>query len=144
MVAAINLPRGFKAVGIFLFFGATMAALAGTTLVWPGTVLDSVWALNPVAYKQLAPWGAPAWIAFLLLSIALAVAGMGWFRRRPWGRLLAVAIILVQMVGDLVNAIRGDLLKAGAGFLIAAALLIYLLRPSVRAAFPRSYSPDMR
>jgi len=28
------------AVGIFLFFGATMGFLAGTTLVWRGTILD--------------------------------------------------------------------------------------------------------
>jgi hypothetical protein len=46
---------GFTAIGIFLFFGAIMASLAATTLLWRGTVLDRVWALNPMAYKQLAP-----------------------------------------------------------------------------------------
>ncbi len=35
-----KLTLGITAVGIFLFFGATMAALAGTTLVFPGTILD--------------------------------------------------------------------------------------------------------
>ena len=46
------------AVGAFLVFGACMAALAGTTLLWPGTVLDRVWALNKPAYRQLSPAGS--------------------------------------------------------------------------------------
>lgn len=138
MAATTNLPRGFKAVGAFLFFGATMAALAGTTLVWRGTILDRIWALNAFAYNQLAPLGASVGIGFLLLSATLAFAGTGWFLRRRWGWLLTVAIIATQVLGNLVNAIWGDLLKAGAGFLIAAALLIYLLRPRVRATFAGS------
>jgi hypothetical protein len=38
-IAGRELPRGITAVGVFLFFGATMASLAGTTLTWPGTSL---------------------------------------------------------------------------------------------------------
>ena len=43
---------GFAAVGIFLFFGATMASLAAITLLWRGTSLDRIWSLNPAAYGQ--------------------------------------------------------------------------------------------
>src|SRR5689334_17986175 len=46
-----------NAVGVFLVFGACMAALAGTTLVWQGTALDRLWVLNKSAYMQLAPIG---------------------------------------------------------------------------------------
>jgi hypothetical protein len=135
MAATINLPRGFKAVGILLFFGTTMAALAGTTLVWRGTVLDRIWALNPLAYKQLAPLGRTIGIPFLLLSGALAAAGAGWLRRRFWGWLLTVTIIATQVLGNLVNATLGDVLRGGIGFTIASGLLFYLLRPNVRAVF---------
>jgi hypothetical protein len=55
MVLQTKSPKGIIAVGIFLFFGAMMASLAGTTLVWPGTTLDRLWTLNPRAYKELAP-----------------------------------------------------------------------------------------
>ena len=114
-----------------------MASLAGTTLVLPGTILDRAWRLNPVAYAQLAPLGAPIGIAFWLLAITLAVAAMGWWRRRRWGWILAVVIIAIQVMGDFVNLLRGDVLRGAFGVTIAGALLFYMTRPRVRAAFAR-------
>ena len=112
-----------------------MASLAATTLLWRGTPLDRVWALNPVAYKQLAPLGSTVGIFFLMLGAALTLAGIGWFRRRLWGWRLAVVIIAVQVLGDVVNCVRGELLRGGIGVLIAGALLLFLLQSKIRAAF---------
>jgi len=134
-------PRGIFAIGVFLLFGSTMASLAGVTLSWPGTFLDRMWVLNPVAHKQLSTFGTPAGILFLLLGTTLAFAGVGWFKRRLWGWGLAVAVIATQVLGDLVNFLRGDFLRGGFGFSIAAALLFYLLRPAVKASFHRAISP---
>jgi len=50
-------PAGMTAIAVFLFFGAVMASIAGTTLIWHGTTLDYVWTLNAVAYRQLSPLG---------------------------------------------------------------------------------------
>jgi len=130
-------PRGITAIGIFLFFGAVMAAFAGTTLLWPGTPLDRAWALNASAHQQLAPLGKSVGILFLVLSAALALAGVGWFRRRLWGWALALIIIATQVLGDLFNILRGDFLRGAIGVAIAGALLFYLLRPQVRAAFAK-------
>ena len=134
-VAVPKSPRGLTALGIFLCFGAAMACFAGTTLIWRGTVLDRAWRLNPTAYQQLAPLGVPAGVLFFVLSAALLAAAIGWFRRRLWGWRLAVAIVAIQAAGDLVNVIRGDLVKGGVGVAIAGALVLYLLRPKVRMAF---------
>jgi hypothetical protein len=134
-VLPYELPRGITAVGVFLFFGATMASLAGATLSWPGTSLDRMWALNPTAHRELATLGRSAVILFLLLAAMLALAGTGWFKRRRWGWRLAVAIIATQVLGDLVNFFRGDLLRGDVGFCIAAALLFYFSRPAVRVVF---------
>jgi hypothetical protein len=139
-VKAVALAKSsveLTAIGIFLCFGATMACFAGTTLLWPGTVLDRAWALNPMAYRQLAPFAASAGVLFLCLSFALATAATGWFKRRHWGWILAVTIISVQVIGDLVNVLRGDFVRGGIGVAIAGALLFYLLRPKVRMAFAR-------
>ncbi len=134
-LAAGRRSPGFTAIGIFLFFGAMMASLAATTLLWRGTALDRLWALNPMAYRQLAPLGGTVGILFVLLGAALTAAGIGWFRRRFWGWRLAVAIIAVQVLGDVVNCLRGDWLRGGTGVIIAGALLLFLLQPRIRATF---------
>lgn len=130
--------RALTAIGIFLFFGAIMACLAGTPLLWRGTVLERMWTLNPAAFKQLVPFGTAAGIVFILLGVTLAVAGAAWFKRRLWAWRLAVAIIATQVLGDLVNVVRGDLVRGAICFTIAGALLFYLLRSEVRAAFAKA------
>ncbi len=123
------------AIGVFLFFGAVMASLAGTTLIWRGTLLDHMWLLNTPAYRQLAPLGKTIGVPFLVLGAALAVAGVGWFGRRTWGWRLAVFLIATQVLGDLINILMGHFVSGAAGLTIASALLLYLLRPGVRDAF---------
>jgi hypothetical protein len=123
------------AMGVFLFFGAVMALLAGTTLIWRGTVLDRMWALNASAYRQLAPFGKAVGVPFLALSAALAAAGVGWFGRGLWGWRLAMVIIATQVLGDLVSIFMGHFVRGAAGVKLASALLFYLLRPVVRGAF---------
>ncbi len=88
-----------------------------------------------MAYKHLAPLGGMFGIFFLLLGAALSTAGIGWFRRRRWGWRLAVVIIATQVLGDVVNCVRGDFLRGGTGVTVAGALLLFLLRPKVRATF---------
>jgi hypothetical protein len=91
--------------------------------------------LNPTAYRQLSPLGSKIGILFLLLSSALLASGIGWFRHRLWGWRLAVAIIAIQVLGDIINLVKRDFLRRGIGVVIASAVLIYLLTPRVRAEF---------
>jgi hypothetical protein len=127
--------RGFTAIGIFLFFGAVMAGLAAITLLWPGPPLDRLWVLNPLAYKRLALLGDKVGILFVLLGVALITAGIGWFRQSLWGWKLTVVIIATQVVGDIVNCVKGDLLRGGTGLILAGALLLFLLQPKIRTTF---------
>lgn len=135
MPAATRLITAF---GLFLVFAAAMALFAAFLMLWPGTVLDNAWGLNPTAHRQLALVGRPAGILFLALSGALAAAGIGWFKRHRWGWLLAVIIMATQLVGDLGNMLWGDPLKGAVGMVIAGALLACLLSRRVRAQFSAS------
>jgi hypothetical protein len=129
------LPRGLKLFGIFLWFAATMASLAGFLLLRPGTPLDAVWALNPRARQGLAPLGPWAGIGFFLLSALSVYIAILWRRRRFRGWRLAVIGIAVQAVGDAVNFLRGDLLGGFVGVAVASLLLAWLLSRPVKAAF---------
>lgn len=112
-----------------------MALLAAFTLLCPGTFLDRAWSLNPSAYRRLSAGSRLIGIPFLLLSVALAAAGIGWTRRRRWGWSLAAMIIAIQLAGDALNAFRGRWWEGALGVTIAGALLAYLLRPRVRRVF---------
>jgi hypothetical protein len=112
-----------------------MAFLAGTTLVWPGTALDHAWALNPRAHRELAPLGRMIGIPFLLLGATLLAAAVGWFRHALWGWRLAVALIAAQVIGNIVNLFLGHIAEGATGFIIATALLAYLMLPRVRIVF---------
>lgn len=127
-------------MAVFLVFGATMATLAGITLLFPGSFLDPIWRLNPEAGEQLRQLGRGIGIAFLGLGAAMVAAAIGWIKRRFWGWALAVIIIASQVLGDLVNAMRGEFWKGAAGVVIAGALLAYLIRPNTRSAFEKNSS----
>ncbi|HVO81315.1 MAG TPA: hypothetical protein VMT28_11325 [Terriglobales bacterium] len=129
-------PRGVTAIGIFFCFAALMAALAGTTLVWRGTVLDRMWTLNAPAYEQLAPLGRTIGIPFLLFGVVLVITAVGWLRHLRWGWYLGVGIIAIQLMGDLMNLLLGQFVRGAVGVIIAGLLLLYMLRPRMRAVFP--------
>jgi hypothetical protein len=127
-------------MAVFLVFGAAMATLAGITLLFPGSFLDPIWRLNPEAGEQLRQLGRGIGIAFLGLGAAMVATAIGWIRRRFWGWALAATIIASQVLGDLVNAFRGEWLKGAVGAAIAGALLAYLIRPVTRGAFEKKSS----
>jgi len=82
---------------------------------------------QPGAYKELAPHGKAAGIPFVFLGVTPSL--LAWVgSSAAFGVRLAVSIIAVQVLGDLVNAFMAISL-GGVGFVIAGALLVYLLRP---------------
>jgi len=122
-------------MGVFLFFGAGMASFAGTTLVLRGTALDRAWELNPVGYRELTRFGTWIGLPFFMLSAAMLVAGIGWFRRRLWAWRLTVGMMAAHLVGDLVNVIRGAVLEGAIGLFALGVVLAWMLRNSVKKEF---------
>ena len=89
-----------------------MAALAGTMLIWPETALDRLWSLNEPAHIVLAPIGKLIGPVFYLFSIIMMIGTVGWFKQRMWAWRMAVVIIFTQVIGDCVNLLRGEILRA--------------------------------
>ncbi|PYI78249.1 MAG: hypothetical protein DMF04_03960 [Verrucomicrobia bacterium] len=63
-------PIGIKLLAIFFAFGACMCALTIVLLIFPGTMLDSLWRLNPKAHAAFQTIG---WLSILLMA-AIATA----------------------------------------------------------------------
>ena len=125
-------------MGAFLFFGAAMASLACFTLLVPGTFLDRAWRLNPKGYEGLAPLGWRVGAGFLALAMCLALAAVGWLRRRQWAWWLATAIIAIQVLANIFSLFLGRFAEGAVGVTIASALFLYLVSTKVRAAFRSS------
>jgi|SRR5579871_1454014 len=125
-------------IGIFFLFGAVMTTLAGVSLVWPGTALDGMWKINPVAHAELSPYGKMAGLLFLGMTPLLAISGAGVLYRRRWSYYASLLLIGANGVGDVVNLLRGDYLKGLTGVFFAGLFMLYLLSPMVREYFLKS------
>jgi hypothetical protein len=131
-------PRGWLAIGIFLLWGACMATFAGITLIFPGTVLDRAWVLNPRGHAGLIALGRWPGFLFPVLGLVLAAAGIGWLKRRFWGWTLAVLLIGGNALGDAIRMVSGAWLEGAVGVVIAGALLLYIVSRNVRSYFKRA------
>jgi len=78
-----------------------------------------------------------AWAIVLMVAVAAGCACSAWglWIRARWGHRLAVALLVVNLVGDATNALmRGDL-RTLIGLPIGIALIAYLLSAGVRGQF---------
>lgn len=128
-----NRPPGIVAIALFFVFGATMSGLAAVMLLFPGSVLESLWRLNPRAREGFAGMG---WWAVLLMTVvclACAAAALGLQRCKRWGYWTALAILGVNLAGDVTNAVFGHDWRTLIGLPIGGVMIVYLLLR--RAAF---------
>ena len=128
-------PAGISALSLFSFVGTVLAGVAAISLAFPGGPLEPMWQLNPRGYQGLS--GMHGWAVLLLAVVSgvCGITGMGLWRLRRWGYVLAVAGLSIHLVGDLLNVVLGIEPRAIIGVPIVAILLVYLSRRSVRGAF---------
>ena len=131
-------PICISAVAGLLLLATVIAAVVGTSLLVPGTVLDRMWELNKLAYSVFQSFGRASGLLFLLLSLCTAYAAVGLLKGDCKARWLAVGLFAVNGLGDVVNLVRpANRLGGAVGILIAATALFYLSRPSAAAFFDR-------
>jgi hypothetical protein len=135
-------PVGVSALTAFFAFGMTMSGLAAVSLALPGSVLEPMWRLNPHGHDGLAALGLPGVVLMAIVSMACLGAAAGLWLGRRWGRGLAMAILVINAVGDMLNGTLGNDRRALIGVPIAAALLYYLRTARVRAFFDAGERDD--
>jgi hypothetical protein len=129
-------PAEVTVVVVLMFIAAAIAAVVSFSLFVPGSPLERMWSLNPVAHEAFAARAGYAATILLLVGVLAAAAGVGLMRARLWAWLLAVAIFAVNALGDAVALLfTRDWQRGLAGVLIDSLLLFLLLRARVRAFY---------
>jgi hypothetical protein len=122
-------------LGIFFDLATIVLVCVGVALVWPGTVMDSIWLLKPEREFMLMPYRL--WLGPLLLVFAVpaAAASYGLLTRQEWARQLAAVIFTANALGNIAQIAIGHTIEGAIG-VIAATILVYLLtRDAVRRQF---------
>jgi len=129
-------PITVTIVAGLLFATAAMAAVAGCSLLLPGTVLDRLWDLNKPGEEFFRALGRSVGVPLLLLGAAMLAAALGLLQRRNWAWWFAVVLFAIHVAADVVGfVINRDWLKSARSILIPAAVLYVLTRPPVRRYF---------
>lgn len=87
------------------------------------------------------PFGDTVSVPFILvgLTLAIAISGIGWFKHRVWGWRPAVVVIATQILGDLVSAFMGDVVRGAAVGLCSCIFCVQgsqlVLQVAMRQAF---------
>lgn len=128
-------PVAITALSGFFWFGSLMSGTAAVALLFRGSILDGIWRLNPAALEALLGIGPWAIALMVAVSLACAASATGLWIGARWGQRMAVAVLVVNLIGDAANALfRGDL-RTLIGIPIAALMIAYLLSDRVRPYF---------
>jgi hypothetical protein len=137
-------PLGVTLLVAFFVFGTSMALFTLFMLLFPGSVLDTLWRLNPEARLGFQSIGRWAIALMAIVATACGLSAVGLAKLTQWGRMLALAVLAVNLLGDIGEAlIRGDP-RTLIGVPIGGAIILYLLSSRVRSAFNYSHAVGER
>lgn len=122
-----NRPPGVTALSLFFVFGTTMSGLAAVMLLFPGNVLDSLWRVNPRAHESFAAMGVWAILLMALVCAACLTAAVGLWHCKRWGFWTAIAILCINLVGDVANVAIAHDWRTLIGLPVGAFMIFYLL-----------------
>ena len=120
-------PAGITALGVFFIFGTVMSGMAGLMLLFPGSVLEPVWRLNPRAHEGFAAIGIWSILLMTAVCLACATAAIGLLTCRRWGYRTALAILSFNLTGDTISAIIAHDWRTLIGLPIGGTMLLYLI-----------------
>ena len=104
-----------------------MSGLTFLLLLFPRSALDLSWRLNPRAHEALSSLGWPALLLMGATCLACATAAVGLWRCTRWGLWTALAILIVNLLGDAGNALFTADKRALIGLPIGGMMIWYLV-----------------
>ena len=120
-------PAGIKLLSAFFGFGAMICLRTIVMLLFPGSALDSLWKLNPDAHAAFQSLGKLSILLMLIIGAACALASIGLTKPARWGIPLALGILIVNLIGDSLNALLRHDWRTLIGLPMGGAMIAYLL-----------------
>jgi hypothetical protein len=123
--------RSIATILLVIFFasGALICLVTVLALAFPGGFLEPVWRLKPEAHTQFLEIGSGASIGLMVIvGVACGLAAIGLAKNAGWGRRLAMGILIVNLVGDSLNALFRHDSKTLIGLPIAGVMIWYLAK----------------
>ena len=128
-------------LAVFSAAAAVLLVVTGLSLLFPGGPADVIWRAAESKHALLLPHGGLVGPAFLLLAVVSVVASVGCYRRRRWGWWIAVAALAANGIGDAAQIFAGRPFEGIFGVAIAALILFWLTRKTVRHQFSLAAPP---
>ena len=113
---------------IFFAAGALICLVTMLTLTFPGSFLESIWRFKPEARVQFQEIGRGVSIVLMaMVGVACGLSAIGLARNAQWGRRLATAVLVVNLIGDSLNALLRNDPKTLIGLPIGGLMIWYLV-----------------
>jgi hypothetical protein len=116
-------------LAVFFAAGALISVITMLALAFPGTFLEPMWQLKPEARVQFLAIGRGTSIAIMaMVGAACGSAAIGLARNAEWGRRLAIAVLVANLIGDSLNALLRHDAKTLIGLPIGGLMIWYLCK----------------
>jgi uncharacterized membrane protein (DUF2068 family) len=128
-------PVRITALSLFFAAGAIISGSAALSLLLSRTFLIQMWRLNPRAQIGLAASGGWGILLLALVCIGCALAAVGLWRTKIWGYRIAIAMLLINLTGDIYNTVSGNEPRAIIGIPIVLLILAFVTPRKIRQHF---------
>ncbi|MGC2742520.1 MAG: hypothetical protein WA672_04980 [Candidatus Angelobacter sp.] len=131
-------PKTVVIVATFLFAATIVAFITGESLLFPNTLLDHLWILNPEGATLFHSIGRVSGVFLLALGFGTFFAGLGLLGGQLWAWWFGISLFTIDACGNVVSYfLTHDALRSIAGAIVSATFLSFLCRYSVRDYFLR-------
>src|SRR5262249_38973993 len=101
-------PLVTRVISVMAFASTIIALVAGLSLLWPGTILDILWKLNPTAQTEFLLGGRLVGLLLLCLGAVTTVTGVGLVKGKGWAWWLAFLLLVAVGAINLTRLLAGD------------------------------------
>jgi len=101
-------PIVTRVTSVIAFASTMIALVAGLSLLWPGTIFDMLWKLNPAAQTEFVRGGRLVGLLLLCLGIMTSVAGVGLVKGKTWAWWLTLLLLVAVGAVNLIRLLAGD------------------------------------